>query len=266
MDSAALPVCATCGTQYPAPRPDCFICLDERQYVPRSGQRWTSLGELRAGEYRARIESQGPGVTGIGSTPSVAIGQRPLLVKASSGNVLWDCAAYLDDDTVEAVTRLGGITAIAISHPHFYTTMVEWARTFDVPVYLHESDSEWIARPDDRLRLWRGTSHQLSDELTLLNLGVHFTGGTVMHWSEGTGSLFTGDIVQVLEDPRWVTFMYSYPMMIPERPSVVRNAVELLAPYRFEAIYGAWWGKVVPTDGEEVVRRSAARYLDALRD
>lgn len=266
MDAAALPICATCGTQYPAPRPDCPICLDERQYVPRSGQRWTSLGELRAGEHTARVEPEGPGVTGVGSRPGFAIGQRALLVKASSGTVLWDCAAYLDDDLVERVERLGGITAIAISHPHYYTTMVEWARAFDVPIYLHESDREWIARPDERIHLWSGATHQLADDLRLINLGVHFAGGTVMHWNEGAGALFSGDIVQVLEDPRWVTFMYSYPMMIPERPSVVRRAVELLEPYQFEAIYGAWWGKVVPSGGMEVIQRSAKRYLDAVRD
>lgn len=187
-------------------------------------------------------------------------------VPARDGNVLWDCVPYLDDEVIERVHALGRITAIAISHPHYYATMVEWARTFDVPVYLHESDQEWIGRPDDRLRLWRGDTHQLAAALTLINLGMHFAGGTVMHSSEGDGALFSGDIVQVVANRRWVSFMYSYPNYIPGRPGVVRRAVELLEPYRFEVIYGAWWQAIVRANGNEVVRRSARRYLDAVRE
>lgn len=265
MDALDLPICVTCATQYAQRRDDCPICQDERQWVPASGQRWTSLRELRA-DYRARIEAEGPGITGVGCTPSFAIGQRALLVAAAGGNVLWDCVPYLDDTVVDRVRQLGGLTAVAISHPHYYSTMVHWAEAFDVPVYLHESDQEWIGRPDERIRLWSGETHRLGDDLTLVNLGVHFAGGTVMHWSQGDGALFSGDIVQVVPDQGWVSFMYSYPNLIPERPRVVRRAVELLEPYRFETIYGAWWGRIVRQDGDEVVRRSAKRYLDAVRD
>ena len=56
--------------------------------------------------------------------------------------------------------------------------------------------------------------------------------------------------------------MYSYPNLIPERPSVVRRAAEILAGYRFEAVYGAWWDAVVRQDGYDVVQRSAKRYLE----
>jgi hypothetical protein len=55
--------------------------------------------------------------------------------------------------------------------------------------------------------------------------------------------------------------MYSYPNLIPERPGVIRAALDLLAPYPFERVYGAWWGRVVSTDGTAAVRRSADRYL-----
>ena len=39
-------ICSTCGTQYPphdAPPPSCAICTDARQYVPLTGQAWTTL-------------------------------------------------------------------------------------------------------------------------------------------------------------------------------------------------------------------------------
>lgn len=266
MTGLDLPMCATCAMQYDAPRDECPICTDERQWVPAAGQRWTTLRELIGGERSAEIKEEAHGITGIGCLPSFAIGQRALVVPAASGNVLWDCVPFLDEEVVEAVRGLGGISAVAISHPHYYSTMVEWARTFDVPVYLHESDQEWIGRRDEHVQLWSGQTHQLSEDLTLVNLGVHFAGGTVMHWNAGAGALFSGDIVQVVPDQGWVSFMYSYPNLIPERPRIVRRAVDLLEPYDFETIYGAWWGRVVQQDGKGVVRRSAKRYLDAVRD
>ncbi|MQA11292.1 MAG: MBL fold metallo-hydrolase [Pseudonocardiaceae bacterium] len=261
-----LPICATCGMQYDAPRPDCPICEDERQYVPPSGQRWSSLGELREGPYTARVAEQGPDVIGIGTEPWFGIGQRALLVRTGSRNVLWDCVAYLDDDLVAKVNELGGISGIAISHPHYYTTMVEWSRAFDVPIYLHEKDKRWIGRPDPAVRLWSGERYSLTPELTLINLGVHFAGGTVLHWNRGDGALLSGDIVQVIPNREWVAFMYSYPNFIPERPRVVRLAAELLEPFEFETIYGAWWDAVIRSDGHEVVRRSARRYLEYALD
>ncbi|MFD0922556.1 MBL fold metallo-hydrolase [Saccharopolyspora rosea] len=259
-----LPICVQCGVQYPQPRETCSICDEERQFVRWDGQLWTSLDEMRAGEHRCRIEDEGPGITGIGSEPSFAIGQRALLVRAASGNVLWDCIPYLDDEVVARVEELGGLTAIAISHPHYYSTMVDWAQTFDVPVYVHAADRQWVPRRDDHVVFWEGGTREIADGLTLVNLGVHFTGGSVLHWRDGeagAGALLSGDIVQVVADRRWVSFMYSYPNLIPERPAVIRRAVDLLRPYRFERIYGAWWRRIVDSDAEAVVRRSAERYL-----
>src|SRR5215467_3095436 len=82
-----LPICATCGVQYLAPREDCPICLDERQYVGWDGQRWTSLAELAAEGRKGYIAEEGPGVLGIGARPPTAIGQRALLATTPSGNV-----------------------------------------------------------------------------------------------------------------------------------------------------------------------------------
>ncbi|MFD7261357.1 MBL fold metallo-hydrolase [Streptomyces sp. NPDC059874] len=261
VDGADLPICGTCGTQYAAARTDCPVCQDERQYVDPAGQRWTSLRELRASGMTGRFEEEGPGVLGVGSSPRFAIGQRALLVRTAAGNVLWDCAPYLDGAMVRGIEELGGIACIAISHPHFYSTMAEWARAFDAPVYLHAADRQWVGRPDPRLRFWSGESHRLTDELTLLNPGVHFPGSAVLHWSAGRGALFSGDVLNVGPDHRWVSLMYSYAQHIPERPDRVERAAAFLDRYSFDRIYGAWWGRVVTADGNEVLRRSAARYL-----
>ena len=262
-------ICVTCGTQFTATEhaPErCPICDDERQYVGWDGQRWTTLENL-ARDYHNVIRAEEPGLTGIGTHPSFAIGQRALLVQTPGGNILWDCISLLDEPTIAAVRALGGIAAIAISHPHYYSCMVEWARAFDAPVYLHAADRAWVMRPDPALDFWEGEARELGDGLTLLHCGGHFAGGTVLHWAagaEGRGALLSGDILQVVQDRRYVSFMYSYPNLIPLPAATVRRIADAVAPYAFDRLYGAWWGRVVQEDAKAAVARSAARYIAAL--
>ncbi|MFL6016874.1 MAG: MBL fold metallo-hydrolase [Gaiellaceae bacterium] len=257
-------ICVTCGTQFPdaaTPPPDCPVCRDPRQYVPVDGQRWTTLDELRAGHRNdVRLEHE---LVGIFPEPKIGIGQRALLVPYGDSNLLWDCVSLLDDATAEAIEARGGLAAIAISHPHYYTTMVEWAHRFDCPVLIHESDREWVMRPDAAIDYWNGDTNTLWDDLTLLRLGGHFAGGQVLHWPGGD-SLLSGDIVQVLPGGRWVSFMYSYPMLIPLPAREVERIAAALEPWQFDRIYGAWWGRVIPANAKDVVARSARRYVEAI--
>jgi hypothetical protein len=245
--------------QYESPRNDCPICEDPRQYVPVEGQQWTSMEDLRTG-HKNVIRDEGA-LVGIGTEPRFAIGQRALLVPHSDGNVLWDCVTLLDDQTEREIDSRGGLHAIAISHPHYYSTMVEWAHRFDCPVWLHADDRTWVMREDPKLRFWSGETHDLGDGLTLIRCGGHFAGGTVLHRD---GDLLAGDIVQVIPDRGWVSFMYSFPNFIPLPESEIRSIEAALEPFAFEKIYGAWWGTVIPRDGKGIVQRSAQRYVDAL--
>ncbi len=257
-------VCETCGTQFAEraePPPECPVCEDDRQYVGWEGQQWTTLEELRR-THRNEMRDDF-GLAGIGTEPSFAIGQRALLVPAARGNVLWDCVTLLDEATVRGVAELGGLAAIAISHPHYYSAMVEWARAFDCPVYLHAADRGWVQRPDERIVYWKGETLDLEPGLTLVRLGGHFAGGTVLHW-EGGRALLSGDIVQVVQDRRFVSFMYSYPNLVPLSPAEVQRMVAALEPYDFDRVFGAWWGRVVASDGKGALRRSAERYLRTL--
>jgi hypothetical protein len=258
-------ICVTCGTQFlPAARtPEkCPICLDERQYVGHQGQRWTTMGEL-ARDHRNRVEELELGLLGIGTDPSFAIGQRALLVEG----LLWDCITLLDGATAAAVEAAGGIDTIAISHPHYYSAMIEWADRFDARVLLHEADREWVMRPSERIDFWSGERRPVSDRLELVRLGGHFDGGTVCLWGAGAGgagALLSGDIVQVVADRDWVSFMYSYPNLIPlpaREVERIRGVVETLA---FDRVYGAWWGTVVGEDAKRKVLASADRYVAAL--
>jgi glyoxylase-like metal-dependent hydrolase (beta-lactamase superfamily II) len=262
-------LCVTCGTSFPeAPSPPerCPICDEERQYLRESGQVWTTPEALARGHSNAwrRLESE---LLELRTWPSFAIGQRAFLIRTPAGNVLWDCIALIDDATRALVEALGGLTAIAISHPHYYTRMQDWAAAFDVPVHLHEFDREWVMRPDERLTFWSGDEADIGPGLTLLRLGGHFPGGTVLHWqggADGRGALMSGDILQVGADRKSVSFLWSYPNYLPLSGGTVARIAGSLEGRRFARIYGAF-GNNVLEDGENVVRRSAARYQELLR-
>ena len=209
-----------------------------------------------------------PGIIGIGSQPAFAIGQRALLLRTESGNVLWDCIATLDAATVTAIKGLGGIKAIAISHPHFYTTMVEWAHAFDCPIHLHAADKAWIMRPDPAIKLWDGETHKLWDGVTLIRCGGHFEGGTVLHWAGGArrqgGVVCSGDILTVATDRKWLSFMRSYPNFIPLSAREVEHIGAAMAPFSFDALYGHYFDRVIAKDAKQVLEKSVARYIAAV--
>jgi hypothetical protein len=259
-------ICVTCGTQFPdsdGPPESCPICLDPRQYVPPEGQQWTTLAEL-ASDHANELRDE-HALVGIGTAPSFAIGQRALLVPYGDSNLMWDCISLLDDATAREVARRGGLAAIAISHPHYYSCMVEWAQRFDCPIHLHAADAEWVMRPDRAIEHWDGETLALDHGLTLIRGGGHFPGGTMLHRASGAGTLLTGDIIQVIPDRSHVGFMWSYPNLVPLPESDVQAIAAAVEPFEFDTIYGAWWGRIVTPDAKQVVRRSAERDGRALR-
>ena len=234
--------------------------------VPPRGQTWTTLDALAQGHSNAWREHEA-GVLGIGTQPAFAIGQRAILVQTSGGNVLWDCIALLDAATVALIKSLGGIKAIAISHPHFYTTMAEWAQAFDCPIHLHAADREWIMRKDLAIQLWDGDTLKLWDGVTLVRCGGHFPGGTVLHWAGGAhkrGLVCSGDILTVTTDRKWLSFMRSYPNFIPLSARDVEGIGAALKPFSFDTIYGHYFDRVIATDAKSVLEKSIARYVAAV--
>lgn len=264
-------ICMTCGTQFTAseqPPQVCPICTDERQYIGYKGQQWTTLAQMQRDGFHNEFREHEPGLIGIGTTPTFAIGERALLLQHAQGNVLWDCMSFLDEETAAGIARLGGLSAIAISHPHYYATMVTWAERFDARIYLHEADRQWVMQPSERITFWSGVTLPLKDGVTLLRLGGHFSGGTVLHWQQGAngqGVLLSGDILQVVADRQWVSFMYSYPNLIPLPAATVQRMKEAIAPWPFERLYGAWFERIVTHHAHEAVQRSAERYIQALQ-
>jgi len=245
----------------------CLICEDERQFVNPRGQTWTSPDALRR-SHRNVLRAEEPGLTGIGMEPSFGIGQRALLLRTRDGNVLWDCVPLLDSSVVDAVQAMGGLAAIAVSHPHFYAAMVDWSRAFGrVPVYVHAADRRYVMRPDPAIEFWEGERRELPGGLTLVRCGGHFEGSTLLHWPEGAkgrGVLLSGDTIQAVPNRRAVSFMFSYPNYIPLPAAAVQRIAEAVEPLVFDRIYGGWFDRMVSARAKAVVTRSAARYLKAI--
>jgi len=201
----------------------------------------------------------------IETTPEFGIKQRAILARTPAGNVLWECLALIDDVTIDLLQGLGGVAAIAISHPHYYTTMVEWSHALGgVPIHLHAADREWVMRPDPVVQFWDGDTRPIGPGLTLARLGGHFEGGTVLHWAgwqEGRGVLLSGDILQVVPSGH-VSFMWSYPNLIPLSAAKVRRMAALLEPFQFDAVYGSFSGRgQIDTSAKQAVAASVARYV-----
>lgn len=261
--------CETCGAQFPAsaaPPASCPICEDERQFVNWKGQAWLTREELAHGH--KLVGRDDLGLTGIGLEPGFAIGQRALLVPERDGCVMWDCIPLATDDAIQYVAALGGLKAIAVSHPHYYGAVADWSDTFGgVPVYLHADDRAFVTRPHSSIVHWTGDRHPISKDVTLLRTGGHFAGATMLHWTrgaDGKGALLTGDIAQVTMDRRFVSFMYSYPNYIPLNAAEVLRIADSVAPLGFDRVYGAWWGRNIASGAKTAFEASVARYLAAI--
>jgi glyoxylase-like metal-dependent hydrolase (beta-lactamase superfamily II) len=261
--------CETCGAQFPdseSPPASCPICEDVRQYVNWQGQRFLSRDAL-AGRHHL-VWRDDLGLTGLALEPGFAIGQRALLVPAEGGCVMWDCVPLATPEAVAHVRSLGGLQAIAISHPHYYGALADWSEAFgNVPVYLHTDDRQWVTRPHASIVHWSGDQLRISDGVLLVRAGGHFAGATMLHWSvgaDGKGALLAGDIAQVTMDRRFVSFMYSYPNYMPLNAVAVRRIAAAVEPLAFDRIYGAWWGRNIAAGARAAFAASVARYLAAI--
>lgn len=263
-------ICVACAVEHPdtaEPPAACVICSDERQYVPMSGQAWTTLDELAAAGTTLTVAEVEPNLYGVNEHPQVGIGQRMHVIRTDAGNLLWDPTGYVDDAGAAAVLALGPVVAIAASHPHMYGVQVEWSRALDgVPVLVSEKDANWVQRPDAVIQTYTD-GHEVVPGVVLHTPGGHFAGQAVAWWSagaDGRGVLLSGDTVFPGPDGRWLTFMRSYPNHIPLSMAVVERVAMSLLALPFDRIYGNF-GQTIPTDAHGVIRRSADRQIAWMR-
>ncbi|KAI1463187.1 beta-lactamase-like protein [Daldinia caldariorum] len=259
-------ICTACGTQFPtADRQKvktCFICDDPRQFTPPTGQAFTSLDELRSNTKNVWTPFEGDDrFISIHTEPKVAIGQRAILIKTPNGNALWDCLTLIDDDTINRIKSLGGLKAIVISHPHYYSTHVEWARAFGCPVYLAAEDKQWVTQTSAHQVFVKETELDLkikgiSSGVKVLKLGGHFPGSfvalyekhlliadTLVTTPSGLGSWNTDASGAFRTRPAGLnsySFMWSIPNMIPLAPDELQRMWSILKKYDFSSTHGAF--------------------------
>ncbi|KAL2135519.1 hypothetical protein VTI74DRAFT_8250 [Chaetomium olivicolor] len=271
-DSSTFLVCNTCGTQHStadrAALTTCFICDDPRQYTPPEGQSFTTLSTLRdAGDRRNEFHPFPSGdarFTSIVTAPKFAIGERAILIRTPGGNVLWDCFTYLDDETVERIRAEGGIKAMVISHPHFYSTHLEWAERFDCKVYLAAEDKQWLARRSEERQVFLEETETkllvngVDTGVTVIKLGGHFPGSLTLLYD---GHLLTADTLMMTpagranwkvdalgsprERPKGVntfSFLWSIPNMIPLSADEILRMWNILKNYDFRSVHGLFLG------------------------
>ncbi|EMF13805.1 uncharacterized protein SEPMUDRAFT_65080 [Sphaerulina musiva SO2202] len=264
--SEDLLICCACGTQFDIsanqPLQACRICDDPRQFVPPTGQSWTSLHEMHTQTQPSYHNTFHPDaldsrITSICTSPKFAIGQRCILLETSHGNILWDCITYLDQATVDFIASRGGLRGIVISHPHYYTTHLDWARTFDCPVWFSQEDAEeWVSRGDGegrrRLILKGRGEEDVLGVVKAIKVGGHFPGSLVLLWEK---KLFVADSLVTTPSALYhhnrppgtnsYVFMWSIPNMIPLAPSEIYKIWLALRKHEFESTYGAFVGTEV---------------------
>lgn len=257
-------ICTACGTKFPAEKslPEiCPICEDDRQYVPNGIQTWTSsakLGENHCVEIRELHEN----LYELKLSPAFAIGQRALLVLALAGNILWDCIPLLDETAVEFIKSKGGLKAIAISHPHFYSNMNDWASEFTCPIYIHQADEQWIFDRKERVELWSGFEKELWNGIKIYNIGGHFAGSSILHvpFLSPEGTILCGDTFVVSPSKKHLAAMHSYPNKIPLPISEIESVKERMKPIKFDTLYAWHDTQSIETEAKTILENSLARY------
>lgn len=258
-------ICSTCGTQYKdtSPRPDgCPICNNDRQYVPPQGQTWTSLPILKK-NYTNSFTKIHDNLFEIKTSPKLMIGQRAFLIITPGGNILWDCITLIDQPTIDFIRSKGGLKAIIFSHPHYFTTMNVWAAEFDCPVLIHQNDEEWVMNKGPHISFWTGAEKQLWDGISIINIGGHFPGSSVLRvpfYSAG-GTIFSGDTFMIAPNKKHISIMYSYPNFIPLPLAEIQRIRKLVEPISFDSMIGAFDNQQVSKTAKELLQRSLEKYV-----
>ncbi|OBT70071.1 hypothetical protein VE03_00618 [Pseudogymnoascus sp. 23342-1-I1] len=274
-------VCEACGTQYGTSDAtlliSCRICDDPRQYVPATGQSFTTLRSLRSAHTSTLTpHPTAPSLSIIHTSPRLAIGQRALLLHTTAGNILWDCITLLTPSLVSSIKALGGLAAIVISHPHFYSTHLLWAQVFKCPVYLADDDRGWLVEEDScssdpvrRFIVGEGAEREIPGEggrptgAKAIKVGGHFPGSlvllhdsrllvadTIMPTPSGVGDWGARGRPKGMNS---FAFMWSYPNMIPLPPPTLASMWRILSRYEFNTVHAGFPG--LDIEDENVKKR-----------
>jgi hypothetical protein len=257
--------CSACGTAFVDEKftsGNCPVCSDDRQYIPSKGQSWTKREDLQ-NNFNNLITPIADNFYEIKTIPKFAIGQRAFLITSPNGNILWDCMPLLKDNTVEFIKSKGGLKAIAISHPHYYSSMNEWAETFNCPIYIHQSDEEFIFTKGSHINLWNGDENELWDSIKIKNIGGHFPGSSILivPFLSKEGTILCGDTFYISPSKRHISVMYSYPNLIPVSLSEINRINGIMKNVPFDTIIGGFDNQKISPNAKDILNASFAKYL-----
>lgn len=141
-----------------------------------------------------------------------------------------------------------------ISHPHFYTSWVDWSSTFGCPVFVAAEDKEWLNRqptPEANLQFLTSKRTSIVPGVNAIVCGGHFPGSTVLHTAPPNTkvpSLFHADTIHTVpsagnpEPGRpgvlSYTFMWAIPNMIPMHPDQIHRIWQSLKRLNIQTTYG----------------------------
>jgi hypothetical protein len=263
-------ICGSCGTQYAEsalPPAHCAICRADARLESTERPTWTTLAEIH-GRHTNLIQRVEPHLFSVRPIPALPLGQRALLLGTEHGNILWGCVTVIDDATVRMVRALGGLTAIVVSHPRHFSSVVEWSHAFrGAPIYVHATSRRWLMRPDPVVRYWEGKELSLPGNVTLVHVGSYAEGGTLLHWPAaacGRGALLTGDVLQVVRHRKRVGLLSSSQDLVPRSADGVWALVSALERFQYEALYDTWSDDGITHDARAIVLESASAYLRAI--
>ncbi|OCF73545.1 hydrolase [Kwoniella mangroviensis CBS 8886] len=287
---ALLPICRACGTQYPLTsslKRSCAICEDPRQFVPSSGQEWTTLAEMGEGGRKHIMlkDEEDSRISMISCEPAFAINQTPTLIETAEGSYIWDCSSFISLPLIGHLSKLDKpLKAIAISHPHFFSTSLTWSRALKVPLYLCEDDKDWYQRlgdirPDDQVVWWIGEK-EMGRGIMLVQCGGHFPGSSILYWDRlseppppkdnlptkptpVSGIIFTADTIMVQPTQKSFSFIWSVPNMIPLRPQSILSIQDCLKHLSFAQATSSWPNRWIRQDAKKALEESVTTFLAA---
>jgi hypothetical protein len=259
-----LKICSTCGTAYPVESvPEtCIICLDERQWVPSTGQHWTSSEDIPR-THSVKLNHLQDRLYEMEINPIFAIGQRALLLLSENGNVLWDCISLLDELTTEFIKSKGGLKAICFSHPHFYSNMNDWGELFNCPIFIHKNDAEHIMVRGKHIQLWEGDELELWDGIKIMLIGGHFAGSSILHvpFLSEKGTIICGDTLFLSPSKKHFSVVYSSPNRIPLPLAEMARIKDRFDGISFDSFYGYIKAQNLNKNVKEIFEKSMDRYF-----
>ncbi len=260
-------ICVTCGTQYPdseAPPDECPICLDPRQYVPASGQRWTTLEELRARE-RERVPRRGHAGRRrhravVRDRPAraarplrrlePAVGLHHAARRRHRGRGRAPRRAGRDRDLAPALLLLHGRVGAPLRLP-------------DPPARRRRRVGHATGRGDPPLGGRRARARPRADARARRRALPRRRDAAPRRGRRASCSPATSS--RSSPTSRTSGSCGATPTWCRSPRPTVQAIAAAVEPFEFATIYGAWWDRIIPSGAKDVVMRSAERYGRALR-